>query len=390
MEFKDAVSQRHSQNQSDHSVPTTQESELSLKIDSIAYGGAGVGRAGGKVYFVPFTVPGEQVSVKVVRQQKRFCEARLLSVEVVAEEREEPRCKHFGICGGCAYQHVPYAQQLVWKADQVRELLQRVGRIENPPVLPTVPSAAEWAYRNRIRVHSDGRRVGFYPKFGRELVDVAECPIASAPVNQALKALRKTHPEAGEYPLSARTGVRFFEQTNDSAAAELLRVVDEVILEKDVALEDDFALVDAYSGAGFFGRRLAPRFTQVIGIETHEGAVEAAQRRAGPTERYVCGDVAVHLGPVLEELPRSRTVVLLDPPASGVEARVTDLLTALQVGRVVYVSCDPATLARDLGALVRGGYRLRSVTPLDMFPQTADVEVVAVLEPISTGGIEGR
>ncbi len=381
------MSQKHSQSQSSPSAQALDESELTLQIDSIAYGGAGVGRAGGKVYFVPFTVPGEQVRVKVVRRQKRFCEARLLSVEVAAAERVEPRCKHFGICGGCAYQHVPYAQQLLWKADQVRELLQRVGRIENPPVLPTVPSPSEWAYRNRIRVHSDERRVGFYTKFGRDLVDVAECPIASAPVNQALRALRKTHPEQGEYPLSARSGVRFFEQTNDGAAAELLRVVDAAIGEGDAALGEDFALVDAYSGAGFFGRRLAPRFAQVVGIETHEGAVEAAQRRAGPTERYLCGDVAVHLGPVLEELPRARTVVLLDPPATGVEARVTDLLTAMQVARVVYVSCDPATLARDLGALVRGGYRLSSVTPLDMFPQTADVEVVAVLEPLPPGGV---
>jgi len=157
----------------------------------------------------------------------------------------------------------------------------------------------------------------------------------------------------------------------------LLRVVDEAVGEKNAAL------VDAYSGAGFFGRRLAPRFDQIIGIETHEGAVAAARKRAGPKERYLCGDVAAHLGGVLEALPRDRTVVLLDPPSAGVAARVTDLLTALPVARVVYVSCDPATLARDLGTLSRGGYRISAVTPLDMFPQTADVEVVAVLEPLT-------
>jgi 23S rRNA (uracil1939-C5)-methyltransferase len=226
-------------------------------------------------------------------------------------------------------------------------------------------------------VHADGKRVGFYPKFGRDLVDIAACPIACDAVNAALDNLRRTYPTPGEYPLSARSDVRFFEQTNDGAAAELLRVVDEAVGDNNTAL------VDAYSGAGFFGRRLAPRFDEVIGIETHEGAVAAARKRAGPKERYLCGDVANQLGGVLEALPRDRTVVLLDPPASGVAARVTDLLTALPVARVVYVSCDPATLARDLGALSRGGYRVSTVTPLDMFPQTADVEVVAVLEQLA-------
>ncbi|MEI6871185.1 MAG: hypothetical protein WCL08_02785 [Verrucomicrobiota bacterium] len=359
------------------STASGEQTGLLLHIESVAYGGAGVGRSEGMVFFVPFTFPGEQVRVEVVRRQKRFCEARLLSIEVASPLRLAPRCKYFEKCGGCSYQHVPYALQLEWKADQVRELLQRVGRIERPPVQHTVPSPSQWAYRNRIRVHADGKRVGFYPKFGRDLVDIAACPIACEAVNGALDTLRKTYPTPGEYPLSARSDVRFFEQTNDGAAAELLRVVDEAVGDNNAAL------VDAYSGAGFFGRRLAPRFGQVIGIETHEGAVAAARKRAGPKERYLCGDVATHLGGVLEALPRDRTVVLLDPPAAGVAARVTDLLTALSVARVVYVSCDPATLARDLGALARGGYRISTVTPLDMFPQTADVEVVAVLEPLA-------
>ena len=351
--------------------------ELSLRIESIAYGGAGVGRVEGMVFFVPFTFPGEQVRVKVVRRQKRFCEARLLSIEVPSPQRLGARCEYFERCGGCSYQHVPYPLQLEWKAAQVGDLLRRVGRIEHPPVQPTVPSPNQWAYRNRIRVHADGKRVGFYSKFSRDLVDVAACPIACDSVNAALSTLRKTNPAPGEYPLSARSDVRFFEQTNDGAAAELLRIVEEAVGGENAAL------VDAYSGAGFFGRRLAPRFDQIIGIETHEGAVAAARKRAGPKERYLCGDVAEHLGAVLDALPRERTVVLLDPPAAGVAARVTDFLTALPVARLVYVSCDPATLARDVGTLSRGGYRVKAVTPLDMFPQTADVEVVAVLEALA-------
>ena len=138
-------------------------------------------------------------------------------------------------------------------------------------------------------------------------------------------------------------------------------------------------LIDAYCGAGFFGHRLASLFEHVLGIESHEGAVKQARLQAEAHERYVCGDVAEHLGAALGDVDRSRTSVLLDPPAAGVVARVTDALVAMPVRQLVYVSCDPATLARDVGVLVRGGYVLERVTPVDMFPQTADIEVVAEL-----------
>jgi 23S rRNA (uracil1939-C5)-methyltransferase len=174
--------------------------------------------------------------------------------------------------------------------------------------------------------------------------------------------------------LSSRKGVNFFEQTNDGVAEVLASLVEAMFG------FGQGVLVDAYSGAGFFGRRLASRFDEVLGIELHEGAVAAARARAHTNERYICGDVSAHLGTVLRDVNRSRTSVLLDPPAVGVHARVTDLLGALPVARIVYVSCDPATQARDIGALVSSGYRLKRVVPVDMFPQTADVEVVAELE----------
>jgi 23S rRNA (uracil1939-C5)-methyltransferase len=347
---------------------------VEVQIESVAYGGAGVGRVDGKVYFVPFTVPGERVQARAVRDQKRFCEAKLVSVEVDSALRQAAPCPAFSVCGGCAYQHVDYEVQLIWKRDQVADLLRRIARIPEPPVRDTVPSPKHWAYRNRIRVHARNGRIGFFKKHSSDLVDVAHCPIASEAVNAELKKLRSSNPEPGEYTLSVRPGVRFFEQTNDGAAAELVRVVEELVgCEKGL-------LVDAYCGAGFFARRLVSRFQRIIGIETHEGAVESARRRAGETESYICADVATTLGEVLGAADRTRTVVLLDPPAAGMAVRVVELLVTLPVRELVYISCDPATQARDIGALVKGGYRLKSVTPVDMFPQTADVEVVACLE----------
>jgi tRNA/tmRNA/rRNA uracil-C5-methylase (TrmA/RlmC/RlmD family) len=350
---------------------------ISLQIDRVAYGGAGIGRADGMVVFVPFTVPGEAVQVKPFRLQKRFCEADLLKIETPSPLRQQPACELFERCGGCSYQHVPYPIQLEWKAAQVRELLERVGKINAPPVAQAIASPQTLGYRNRIRVHAAHQggslHIGFYAKRGRQIVDVQSCPIASSSVNSRLAALRNANPAPGEYTLSARPEVLFFEQTNDGAAGELARLV------ASLAGSGDALLVDAYCGAGFFGSLLSSSFERVTGIESHPGAVAAAQKKARPNETYLCGDVSVHLSRVLASADPKGTTVLLDPPAAGLSPQVTEILGRIRVRKLVYVSCDPATLARDLGRLVGCGYRLETVVPVDMFPQTADIEVVASL-----------
>lgn len=350
---------------------------IKLEIRDVAYGGAGIGRIDGLVVFVPGTIPGETVRAQPSRLQKRFCEAELVEVLSPSPLRQTPECEWFGRCGGCAYQHVPYPTQLEWKTAQVRDLLQRIGKIKDPPVHPAVPSPLQFGYRNRIRVHvatqEGALRVGFYARRGRQIVDVHECPIASASVNQKLAALRKTLPGPGEFLVSERPDVRFFEQTNDGAAAALVELVASLVG------SDHELLVDAYCGAGFFGSLLAPRFSRVAGIESHPGAIDAARKKAAANESYFCGDVSVHLSAILASANPARTTVLLDPPAAGVSSTSLEILGRQPVAKLLYVSCDPATQARDLGTLVGQGYRLETVVPVDMFPQTADIEVVAAL-----------
>lgn len=354
-----------------------QPAPILVAIEDVAYGGAGVGHAQGLAVFVQGTIPGETVRALPFRLQKRFCEADLLEIENVSPLRQTPVCKVFGICGGCAYQHVPYTSQLEWKTRQVRELLRRIGKISEPPVAPALPSPQPLGYRNRIRVHvadrEGNRHVGFYGRRGRRVVDVAHCPIASDSVNRRLAALRSAGPAPGEYALSERPDVTFFEQTNDGAAAVLAKLV-ESLLSSGHQL-----LVDAYCGAGFFGHLLAHRFARVTGIESHPAAVRAALKEAASNESYVCGDVSVLLPAILATANPAQTTVLLDPPAAGLAPAVLEVLARTQVAKLVYVSCDPATLARDIGSLVTRGYRLETVVPVDMFPQTADIEVVAAL-----------
>jgi tRNA/tmRNA/rRNA uracil-C5-methylase (TrmA/RlmC/RlmD family) len=348
------------------------------QVESVAYGGAGVARVDGKVVFIPGTIPGERVLARMTRVRPRFSEAQLVSILEPSADRILPRCPWFGACGGCAYQQIPYALQLEWKTKQVTELFRRVAGIELPPVEHALASPLEWGYRNRIRVHGRGGRVGFFRRGAADVVEVDHCAIASECVNRDLASLRAKWRGEGERTISERPGVRFFEQTNDGAARVLGQVVEGMLPEQGGEW-----LVDAYCGAGWFSRLLAPSFQRVIGIEINESAVQEARKLAGPRESYWCGGVEICLGEALSELSVSEKgggTLLLDPPEEGLSGRVRDVVLAMGPGRLIYVSCDPATQARDVRELTRGGYGLRRVVPVDMFPQTSDVEVVALLE----------
>jgi 23S rRNA (uracil1939-C5)-methyltransferase len=355
-------------------MPTTPQTgeAIQLPIHDIAFGGKGVGRAEGLAVFVPFVIAGEVVTARLTRKKKKFAEAELLSVQQASPDRVEPRCRYFGTCGGCAYQHIRYERQVEIKSTQVEQTLRRLGKLESVPMRATIASPREYGYRNRIRVHSEGGIVGFYKSDGHELVDIAECPIAAPAVNEQLTALRRGQVRDGDYVLSSQGKGEYFVQTNDGVAAAMLEHVGSLISPTSTTL------IDAYSGAGFFARELASRFTRVIGIEENERAVEYARRMAGPNESYVAGDVAIRLGDVLASVAARETCLILDPPAAGAEERVIDFILGSEPAEIIYVSCNPATLARDLEILCKT-YKLRGVTPLDMFPQTAEIEAVAHL-----------
>ena len=347
---------------------------VELSITDIAFGGAGVARHEGKVCFVPFTAPGDRVRVKLSRNRRKFAEGDVVEILAASPDRVPPPCPYFTRCGGCAYQHIAYARQLEFKHRQVEQTLRRVGRTADVPMRPIVPSPEQYEYRNRIRVHVHDGQAGFFAHRSHELIPIARCEIAQPAVNEAMHELRRTSVRDGDYTLLAGERGEFFEQTNDAVAAELLALVERTVR------RDQSLLIDAYCGAGFFAHRLAPLFAEVIGIEENEHAVALARRRAADNERYIAGDVTEYLAEILGNRDMSRTTVILDPPATGIAPRALEFLAATAPSEILYVSCNPATLARDL-AILRPRHRLESVTPLDMFPQTAEIEVLAVLHP---------
>jgi 23S rRNA (uracil1939-C5)-methyltransferase len=349
------------------------DQEITVQVERVAFGGSGIGRlADGKVCFIPYVVPGEKVKARIRSTHSSYLEADLSEVIEASEDRVRPQCPVFGRCGGCHYQHVSYAKQLFMKSSQVAEVLRRLGGIPAAPVEPTIPSPLEFYYRNRITVHAESGRVGFFGFRSRRIVEVKQCPIANERVNALLRQLRSSEPKDGTYPLREFSDYRGFRQVNDAAADRLLEIVEEM------ARPGNRLLVDAYCGAGFFARRLADLFGLTIGIEWSTDAVRVAREKAGPREIYLLGDVKRHLMPALAAAPSKDTTLLLDPPEAGLEEGVLETIATKHPERLIYVSCNPATLARDLKYL-GSRYVLARVCPLDMFPQTSEIEVVAVL-----------
>ena len=346
---------------------------VEFQIQDVAFGGNGIGRAEGKAIFVPFTIDGEVVAARITHEKKNFAEADLTSVLEPSPHRVTPECPYFGRCGGCSYQHISYEHQLRLKHRQVEQTLRRIGRFTEVPMRPIVPSPKTYGYRNRVTVHADRSVIGYYRRGMHRLIDVEHCPIAAPEANLALAELRRRRPRDGHYTLRAHAGPRVFEQTNDEVAESLAQLVESMVPAGQALL------VDAYCGAGFFAKRLLPRAERVVGIEWDRYAVAAAQENAGASETYIAGDVGQELSRILADAELTRTSVIVDPPATGLPPTTRASFREQTPQTVIYVSCNPATMARDLAEL-REHYTILSVTPLDMFPQTAEIECVTHLQ----------
>src|SRR5881409_1636291 len=191
---------------------------VDLEIKDIAFGGKGVGREQGKAIFVPYTIEGETVSAEIVREKKQFAEAELVDVKERSLDRVTPECPYFGRCGGCAYQHIAYEHQLAIKWRQVRDVLQRIGKLKDIPMRPIIPSSEQYGYRNRITVHAQDGVIGFFRRDSHRLIEVERCPISCDDVNRELTDLRGRNPRDGHYTLRTSSSRRVFSQTNDEVA----------------------------------------------------------------------------------------------------------------------------------------------------------------------------
>lgn len=382
----------HSLMSGEHSYHPGQQ--VRLTIDDVAFGsGEGVGRANGDfVVFVPFTVPGEEVAVELVEVKKNFARARLLEVVRPSPDRVAPRCAVFGDCGGCQYQHLSYPAQLTLKREQVRQILRRLGGFDGVPIDEVIPCPTPYGYRNRIMVRTQWDKfaqrlvVGFIRFDNRLVVDVDQCPIAEPALNEQLTQVRANPPPKGGLKVTLRVAPEgwvlppdSFFQTNFHLLPRLVETVRERLRAGGIRY-----LIDAYCGVGFFALECAGEVERFAGVEIDQSAIKAARRnleQRGLTHGdFIAGPAEEWMPALLQRFPAQQTAVITDPPRVGCAAPFIEAIRQTRPAQVIYVSCHPATLARDLKALCAGGvYRLERITPLDMFPQTHHMECVADL-----------
>jgi tRNA/tmRNA/rRNA uracil-C5-methylase (TrmA/RlmC/RlmD family) len=365
---------------------------LTLTVADIAFGGEGVARHEDFVIFVPFVLPGEVVEVELTEVKKRFGRARLLRVITPSEERATPACAHFGACGGCQYQHMAYATQLRVKRKQVADLFQRIGGLAEEVVAPVVPCPQPYGYRNRIMIRSQWNKpeqrlnIGFVRGDCGLVEDVFDCKIAEPALNDQIRHVRANPPPKGGIKVVLRIPPENWEVPPDSFFQNNFFLLPGLVATVQAALKDNGArhLVDLYCGVGFFGIELAAAVESFVGVEYDQRAIAAARRNAAARQcqngEFIAATVEEALPQLIHRFSATATAVILDPPRKGCRREILELLRAQRPQQVIYVSCHPATMARDLNILTADGvFRVAGVTPLDMFPQTQHVECVADL-----------
>ena len=367
-------------------------SRLTVTIQDIAFGGEGVARVDEFVIFVPFVVVGEEVEVEIIEVKKKFARARLLEIRKPAPERVAPACRYFGECGGCQYQHIDYPAQLRLKHKQIADLFQRIGGLPETVIDPVVPCRQPYGYRNRIMIRSQwdkfkqGLNIGFIRHDNRLVVDIEECKVAEPALNEQIQFVRADPPPKGGLKVVLRLAPEGWEVPRDSFFQNnyfLLPKLVEAVRER-VRESGARHLVDAYCGVGFFAIELADLVESFAGIEIDRLAIQAARANAAHRGRsngeFVSGDVAAALPELLNRFSPASTAIILDPPRTGCSMAILESLRRTRPRQIIYVSCHPATLARDLNVLLREKvYDLLKVVPLDMFPQTQHIECVADL-----------
>jgi len=389
-----------------------------VRIEDVAFGGDGVGRVSDRVLFVPFTVDGDEAEVEITEIRKRYARAKPLGIPVPSRHRIRPICPVYLRCGGCRLQHIAYAHQLALKQRQVEEAFIRIAGLPLPPVAAILSSPRTFGWRGKAEFHLAGgrggpRQAGLMGRGSHELVEVEHCGIADESVNVKYADFRtalgsgKIRPpgerqviwsdEPGEPPTAIFTGPgrppdvirmvrgrrltvpgRGFFQANVALVGGLVEQVVEMC-----GLTGRETVIDAYAGSGLFSMFLGPRAGVLYGIEGDREAVRCAainlKREGFPQAEVLEGDVADLLRKEFTPRGRDVDVIVLDPPRDGCGDRVLDAVAVLHPERIVYISCNPTTQARDVRFLATRGYGLRRLQPLDMFPQTAHIEAVALL-----------
>lgn len=381
--------------------------EVLVQIERMLPGGLGLAHTEGITLFVALSAPGDQLRVRIDQIRGKVAFASIVEIIEPSSVRVAPGCVYFGRCGGCDFQQLSYEAQLDAKIEIIRDCLRRIAGLDFQGSIPISPSPNMWKYRSSAQWKHDPIKshLGYFERGSHSVCDVVECPILDPALQELLEEMReRLHegtlpPEVREFEaVAGDDGISTFPSAEKEATREISRIIDgdryvynadaffqinhELIPSLiDAAMKDaqgDTAL-DLYCGVGLFTVPLSRKFARVIGVEGHSRAVDFARRNLAGANLANAVIECASVGEWLRDNADSIApvdFVLLDPPRSGAEKGVIEAILTMRPQRIAYVSCDPATLARDLKLLLNGGYSVDWIGAFDMFPQTHHVETV--------------
>lgn len=379
-----------------------------METERLAFGGEAVARLGGLAVFIPFAAPGERVRVRVTQRKKSFARAVIEEILRPSAERRAPLCPHFGECGGCHLQHISYEAQIEAKSDFIRDSLARIGHIEWSEKIE-IRRSEEYGYRSRAQIkvekQGDELQAGFNRRSSHSVCDIESCPVLTDELNSSLTILRSKlksgdAPRPAEFEIAAGdTGVSISPSLAGLPCIALEQkigdytyrfspsvffqgnsmLIEEMIAES-VGEERGALAIDLFAGVGLFTLPMAQLYDRVIGIESERQAVKFGEKNSVHNQIH---NAEFHCAAAQRWLrnfapTEAPDLVLLDPPRGGAAETIEEIIR-LKPSRISYVSCDPATLARDLRKLLDAGFELKRVKGFDLFPQTYHVETIARL-----------
>ena len=382
--------------------------QIELTVEKLVYGGHGLSRDEGRVVLTALVLPGERIAVEPVDN----LHARLVKVLKPAPQRVVAPCPYYGTCGGCHYQHMPYEYQVSQKIDVLREVIQRIGKFDAPEGIDVIVSQP-WEYRNRTQLQIDEDNVGYFRMGSNQLCPIDHCPISSPRLNEAIRAL-STLVRDRKWPkfiekvelftnesdvqfnvLESKHNVakHFFDWLSERLPGyapgairydgfrvsprsffQVNRYLTDALVDAALGDASGSTALDVYAGVGLFTRPLLQRFRQVTAVESGSAAV--ADLKVNVPDALAVRATAEDY---LDKLDVAPEFVLADPPREGLDKSVVRELARLRPKRLHIISCDPATLARDMRGLLDAGYRIEKMTMADLFPQTYHLETIVWL-----------
>ncbi|MEG1822658.1 MAG: class I SAM-dependent RNA methyltransferase [Clostridiales bacterium] len=402
-------------------------------VESLDFFGQGIIKEDGKCIFVKNALPGEVVSYELLKNNKKFAKGETTEIEKSSAQRIDAPCPHYGVCGGCQFQHVSYEEEVKAKEDHVKNVLRRIGGFKDIPFLPMDKNTKQFAYRNKVVWHLEKGKTGFFKENSKSFLPISSCLLLEDALNEAtavidtldlkgIETLAMRSNEKGEIAMVIQGKIakdeivkiekscpnihsiyvdnyihgnkdfsislgkipfelspKSFFQVNRQTAADMLDFAKEALGndKKDV-------LLDLYCGVGAVGIYLADNFKNLYGIESFKEAVGYAEKNAkaqGVKAQFMAGKIENTLTEMLENINKA-DVVVVDPPRSGLDKKVAKTIKDYGSNEILYISCDPGTMSRDLYVL-SDKYTIKTIKPFNLFPRTAHVECVVLMSRVS-------